>query len=509
MSFNFTPPGEVARQFMLGPARVRGLRGPIGSGKSVACCTESLRNATMQRHNALGVRKTRWAGVRNTNPELRTTTIKTWLDWFDEETYGKFRWQPPYTHNMFFQLPDKTMVECEVIFLALDRPADIKKLLSLELTGAWVNEAREVPKDIIDAIDSRLGRYPSERDGGCDRPMLLMDTNSPPEDHWWGIMSGEVPPPEYMTQEEIDLMVKPRHWEFYSQPPALLEDFDERGRRVGFHINPERENQKGVRDSYYLDMVPGKTLAFINVYLLNKYQSLFDGKPVYPTFRRVAHVAPLPLLAADTEIIVGVDFGRTPAAIFTQCLAGGRWVVIHELVAVNMGAKRFAELVKREIARLQWSDRQFSFYGDPTGDDLSQSDETSPFSMFRAQGIDIRKAPTNDPSVRIEAVEQLLDRMTDGGPALLVSPTCKNLIAGFEGGYRYARQQTSGEHYSPKPDKNRFSHPHDGLQYAVVGGGEGRRVLVGHTQKAKPARTVRHGNPFTRMAGRSRFSRAR
>jgi hypothetical protein len=504
VSFNFTPPGPVALDFMLSPLRVRGLRGPIGSGKSVTCCAEIMRCATEQAPNALGVRKTRWAVVRNTNPELRTTTIKTWLDWFPEETFGKFRWQPPYTHNIYFQLPDKTMVECEVIFLALDRPADVKKLLSLELTGAWVNEAREVDKAIIDAIDSRLGRFPSVRDGGCTRRVLLMDTNSPPEDHWWGIMAGDIPPPEWLTEEERDAYVAPAGWKFFSQPPALLEKRNQEGRLLGYEENPDRENKSGLPASYYLDMVPGKAPSFIEVYLLNRYRGLFDGKPVYPTFRKLAHVAPLPLLAADAPIIVGVDFGRTPAAVFTQCLAGGRWVVLHELVAVNMGAKRFAELIKREVAKKGWTTYQMDFFGDPSGDDLSQSDENSPFSMFRAAGINIRKAPSNDPSIRIEAVEQLLNRMTDGGPAFQMSPTCKNLQAGFEGGYRYARIGST-DHYDVKADKNRFSHPHDALQYAVLGGGEGRRVMTGNTSGGKAKVVERTRSPFARLRRQSRY----
>ena len=69
----------------------------------------------------------------------------------------------------------------EVLFRALDRPADVKKLLSLELTGAWVNEAREVPKAIIDGLQGRVGRYPSMREGGCTWSGLMMDTNPPPD----------------------------------------------------------------------------------------------------------------------------------------------------------------------------------------------------------------------------------------------------------------------------------------------------------------------------------------
>ncbi|MCH7527338.1 MAG: hypothetical protein IID39_07875, partial [Planctomycetes bacterium] len=70
-------------------------------------------------------------------------------------------------------------IDCEVMFRALDRPDDVKKVLSLDLTGAWVNEAREVPKGIIDALTDRVGRYPSKRKGGPSWRGLIMDTNAP------------------------------------------------------------------------------------------------------------------------------------------------------------------------------------------------------------------------------------------------------------------------------------------------------------------------------------------
>ena len=174
----------------------RGLRGPVGSGKSVSCCgvVSQILNAEK---GPDGIRKSRWAIIRNTNPQLRTTTIKTWLDWFPEEDWGKFLWSVPYTHHI-----QKNDIDLEVIFLALDRPEDVKKLLSLELTGIWVNEAREIPKSIIDACTMRVGRYPSMKDGGCTWTGVICDTNAPEEDHWWPIMSGEVPVPDHIPREE-------------------------------------------------------------------------------------------------------------------------------------------------------------------------------------------------------------------------------------------------------------------------------------------------------------------
>ena len=123
-TFKYKPDGRVLKEFMRDDSFFRGLRGPVGSGKSVACCVEVFRRALAQKKNDKGIRRSRWAIIRNTNPQLRTTTIKTWLDWFPENTWGKFRWEVPYTH-----LISKGDMELEVIFLALDRPEDVKILL--------------------------------------------------------------------------------------------------------------------------------------------------------------------------------------------------------------------------------------------------------------------------------------------------------------------------------------------------------------------------------------------
>ena len=195
-----------------------------------------MRKATMQKPNEQGVRRTRWAVVRNTNPQLKTTTIKTWRDWFSDDL-GRFHWSPPYTHHVRFALPDNSVVELEVIFLALDRQEDVKKLLSLELTGVWVNEAREISKSIVDACTMRVGRFPSMRDGGPSWYGVIMDTNAPDEVHWWGIMAGEVPTPEYLTADERLLMVKPDDWSFFKQAGAMFEKKDDQGNLTGYEAN--------------------------------------------------------------------------------------------------------------------------------------------------------------------------------------------------------------------------------------------------------------------------------
>ena len=126
IEFNYKPEGDILKQFLKDNSFFRGVRGPVGSGKSVACCIEILRRALQQEKDSKGIRKSRVAVVRNTNPQLRTTTIKTWLDWFPEKEWGKMNWSPPYTHHI-----KRGDIDLEVIFLALDRPDDVKKLLHI------------------------------------------------------------------------------------------------------------------------------------------------------------------------------------------------------------------------------------------------------------------------------------------------------------------------------------------------------------------------------------------
>jgi hypothetical protein len=325
-NFKYKPDGEVAKSFLKDETFFRGLRGPVGSGKSVACCVEVFRRSLMQEKSPDGKRKSRWAIIRNTNPQLRTTTIKTWLDWFPEEDWGRFSWSVPYTHNI-----SKGDLQLEVIFLALDRPEDVKKLLSLELTGIWINEAREIPKSIIDACTMRVGRYPSMRDGGPSWTGVIADTNAPEEDHWWPIMAGEVPIPDHISSEESRMLVKPDNWKFYTQPSAMLEVKDEEGKIDKYTPNPLAENKKHMMTSYYPNLLQGKTKSWIDVYVMNRLGHIQDGKPVYNMFRADVHVAKEEIPVADgLPLYIGLDFGLTPAAIFGQKVRG-RWLILQEI----------------------------------------------------------------------------------------------------------------------------------------------------------------------------------
>ena len=474
VEFSYKPQGNELKRYLKSDAFVRGIRGPVGSGKSAGNCVEIFRRACEQEPGNSGIRQSKWAVIRNTNPELRTTTIATWLQWFPEDQWGNFRWSPPYTHHI-----RKGDVDLEVLFLPLDTPEDVKKLLSLELTGCFVNEAREVPKAIIDGATSRVGRFPSMKDGiGPTWHGLIMDTNAPETDHWWPVMSGETPVPEHISEEQALMLVKPDNWEFYTQPPGMIEQRNELNELQGYETNPLAENISNLPPLYYENMIRGKMKQWIDVYVMNRLGSTEEGKPVYQGFTEKTHIATEHIFPADLPIYVGIDFGLTPAAAFLQNVRG-RWLCLKELVAVDMGAKRFAEVMKRFMSE-NFPEHKFNFYGDPTGDYRVGTDETTPFQIMRAAGIRVLPAPSNDPVIRVEAVNQILARMVDGEPGFLIDKEgCPTLVTGFLGGYHYRRLQVSGDRYDDKPNKNKFSHVHDGLQYAILGAGEGRELLRG------------------------------
>ena len=186
LKLDFSGAPTVA-QFFRSDAFVRGILGPVGSGKSNACCAEIFRRAVEQKPSPRdGIKYSRFAIVRNTHPMLRTTTLKTWLELLPEHIWGPVTYSPPITHHI--KLPPRenaSGIDMEVIFLALDDPKDVRKLLSLELTGAWVNEARELPKAVVDGLTHRVGRYPTKADGGPTWRGVIMDSNPMDDDHYW------------------------------------------------------------------------------------------------------------------------------------------------------------------------------------------------------------------------------------------------------------------------------------------------------------------------------------
>ncbi len=60
----------------------------------------------------------------------------------------------------------------------------ITGVVLLVLSGVVINEAREIPKHVLDILETRVGRYPSASQGGASWFGIWMDTNPWHSGHW-------------------------------------------------------------------------------------------------------------------------------------------------------------------------------------------------------------------------------------------------------------------------------------------------------------------------------------
>ena len=488
LKLNFTTSPTVW-QFLQNNAFVRGLKGPVGSGKSYACAAEIMLRAVKQKVSPRdGIRYTRFAIVRNSYPELRTTTIKTWQEIFPENIWGAMRWSPPLTHHIKLPARDGAAgIDCEVIFLALDQPKDVRKLLSMELTGAWVNEARELPKAVVDGLTHRVGRYPTKADGGPTWRGVWMDTNQMDSDHWW-----------YRLAEK-DPMKGKYAWKFFNQPGGVLEvtkeELPENPEANGFvfscgkwwQTNPKAENLKNLPSGYYEQTMLGKNLDWVRCYAQGVYTYVQEGKPILPEYDDAIMTEDFIEPDPNVPIQIGLDFGLTPAAVFGQKLNNGRWVILDELVTFDMGLERFGHMLKSEL-EAKYPKYEVMIFGDPAGQQRDQIYEVTAFDHLKTLGMNARPTASNDFKVRREAGAMPMNRLIDGKPGLLVAAKCERTRKALSGGYHFRRVQIAGhERYKDQPFKNQHSHVGDAYMYLMLGGGEHRQLTRGSTQRHRQA----------------------
>lgn len=432
------------QKFLLSDARRRAVRGPFGSGKSVATGPiEIFSRASKQQHSPDGFRHSRFAVVRNTVPQLKDTTMKTWFDWFPNGSVGYYK---ETGKTYFIQQGD---IRCEVMFRGLDDAQDVKNLLSLELTAAYFNECREIRQEIVEATDGRIDRFPMLKDGGATWCGIWGDTNSPEEySYWYNIFEGLTP--------EGELPPEGNGWEVFVQPPALFRDMSP---------NPGAENLENLKPGYYERLAQGKTQAYIRVYLWNEYGQSLGGKPVHPLFDPSMHIAKSELIPSPNRtLVIGADFGLTPAMTLKQQDAFGRVLTFDEIVTQSMGIQRAIKLKLLPLLKNKYQGYNIVVTGDPSGGDRAETDEKTCKSIFTEQGFKkVKLADSNNPIRRIGATDYFLSQLTEQGPAFQVSPKCHFYIRALNGGYRW--KENKGGDQAEEVVKNIFSHVCEAGQY--------------------------------------------
>lgn len=433
---NYTPPPSLV-PFLTCENFVSLISGPVGSGKSSAAVMKIAYMAKMMKAGDDGIRRSRCVVVRNTNQMLTDATIPTFMTWFPEGIAGTYA----RTNKVFTMKFDD--VECEVLFRGLDDANDVRRLLSLEVSFGMLDEYREIHPDIFNALQGRVGRYPSMAKGGC------VKDDGTPHAHVWGATNA----PDMDTFWEQYMTEPPETANIYLQPDALSDDADWKQNLI---------------EGYYEKLAEGKSDDWVDVYIRNKFGRSLAGSAVYErSFIEDFHVAegPLsPIPSSDYPIIVGIDFGRTPCAVFKQRDARGRVLTLSEVTSENMGIETFIREKLNPHVSNNYTGFEMVCAPDPAGFMKQQLNELTLVDALKKAGYQCVKPPSNKPEYRISAVERLLNQQIEGHAMYLIDPSCTMLLKGFRHGYRYKKKR-NGE-LEDKPDKNEYSHIHDANQYA-------------------------------------------
>ncbi len=436
---NYTPP-ESVKPFLASEAFISLIVGPVGSTKTTAGIMKIAYHAAKMAPCRDGIRRSRAIWVRNTREQLRDTSIPDVLRWFPDGPAGVFE---KTNYKFILKFND---VECEILFRGLDDSNDVRRLLSLQASFGILDEFREINPDIFNALQGRLGRYPSKLDNrvGC------VTDEGKSNAHIWGMTN----PPDMDTFWEQFLSAPPANAECFFQPSGLSAEAD----WVDF-----------LPDGYYDNLAEGKSEDWVDVYINAKFGKSLSGQPVFRAFDLDTHVAEKKLnyIKSTTHpLIIGMDFGLTPAATVSQVDPLGRFLTYDCLTSEGMGTLRFVREKLKPLLGNKFPGMPILVIGDPAGQQRAQTDERSVFDILRQEGFRVIPAKSNSVVARLSAVDSLLTRIADGKPALLIDPGCRDLINALRGGYRY-KIKNNGE-ADDKPEKNKYSHVADAFQYACL-----------------------------------------
>ena len=447
----------VISAYLQNNARHRFILGPFGSGKSVGSQTDIPRRAAMQAPSTLdGKRKTRFAVVRQTRPQLRSTTMKTWFEQFPNGSLGHYH---GLTNTYRIEQDD---ISCEVVFLPLDTEDDVKNLLSYELTGVYLNEFRDIPRAIVEALDGRIGRYPRMEEGGPSWVGIWGDSNMPEIGSYWHSM---------LTKRNPDNPAEPKDnkWELFTQPPAML-------RLAGneYVVNPDAENLRWLPPEYYPNLIENKTTDYIRTYVMCEFGRSKGGRPVHPMFDIGSHVSKAPLVPNRNDLLlISADFGLTPAICIMQQNAFGQVLVMDAIATFGMGLERAIEEKLLPLMRRKYDECKDIFVtGDPSGSTGSASDETSCADVFRRyknKGLGkIKFSWSNLPIHRMGALDYFLSRNGDYGRKMFqVDPGASALIDALSGGYMF-KIYKDGRPSSEVDKTNPHSHIGEACEYGCM-----------------------------------------
>jgi hypothetical protein len=416
----YAPP--TISQFMESDAFGRLLCGPVGSGKTTGCLVELARRMGEQAPAIDGRRYTRWAIIRQSLKDAKATVLKDARGWFG----ALADWRVSES-TMYVDYGD---IYSEWLYIPLENPEDIKRLLSTQLTGAYINEASEIDIDLLSHIAGRCGRFPNNEFGAPTWRGIFADTNMPIVNTPWADFILNPPPLWQVFRQPSGLSLEAENLDHLDQTADSLELPEG---------NPDRIAQGR---EYYRRLATLGTEDYIRRYVMAEFGRDISGSAVYQeSFRYEFHVRETLTPAPARLLIVGQDFGRNPWSLITQMDHRGRLQCLEEVAGTDIGLEQH---VKQNLVPALLSERYAGLplviVGDPSGAVKDSIFEMNHFDLLTSLGLPAEKAPTNDLDPRIRSVEAMLLRQVDGGGAVLFDRAkCPTLVQAMNGSYRYTK----------------------------------------------------------------------
>ena len=457
ITIDFAPPPTGATM-MMSESFYRLILGPLGSGKTTTVLFELLRRACEQAPGLDGKRHTRFALLRQTLSQIKQTVLKDIIQWFGPICEWKVS-----ESTVWFKFGD---VISEWILLPLETPEDQKRILSMNLTGAFVSEAIEIDFDLMVAIAGRCGRFPSAADGGATWYGMVLDSNMPTEGTPWHACASNPPP----------------GWQVFIQPGGLSPDAENLNyllqTPVTMKLPLDHPDRLAKGREYYQRLSTSTNPAWVKRYVMAEFGPDPSGAAVYAgMFFSAFHCRDDLLVIPGAPLLIGLDLGRDPWALLGQLDSMSRLLVHEEIPADDIGLRLQLPRIRQVVSGRRYVGCPVCIVFDPAGMAKSQHDEETSYDVIRSYGFMCIAAPSNRLAPRLNAAERFLTESRAGTAAMLINRIkCPTLIAGLNGGYRFKYNQINES--MPTPEKNKFSHVCDAHQYLCQGASGGTAVTI-------------------------------
>lgn len=488
----YRPPGPIGQAYMKSRDPINVIMGPGGSGKTVVSCAKGPRHAAEYApHDRDGWIRVKTLCVRDTYRSFARTALESWYNMFPEKHPWTFSHEGgqdrPVRHVLRWQVRrghDLLNVEYTMETGAIgdnDLEAFAK---GYEITYAWGNEYDLMPPNTLPTFFQRCGRFPPvEELAESEIARVSVDGRKMMEGMGLKVEAHEIVLPRIvwgdMNPPDIDNPAFTVPFGEASKPGSIV-----RGVTTGWTgfwqpggLDNKAENRVGKpRSSYELEAATTKDKNLVRrmVHSLPAYAK--DGTPVYEDyFDQARHVADERIEPVQGwGLTVGIDGGGSPAATIGQPTPFGGDRLLAEVVSdPGTGPTRFAMMVLAVLAREFPGLPVIGAWGDPSawyGADKATDEFHWMNTFIQAVGFNVEPAPSNEPSMRQEAVKHMLGMSIDGArPGYQISPVCKKMIGGYSAHYKLSKKNSSSETDKLVVVKNEYSHPHDAEQYRLLG----------------------------------------